>query len=58
MEDDVFGQGEKVFRNGEIASVSLRSKGQRKATRLLSLASLREFMEAHTIPAKGSAVSD
>ena len=37
-----------LIKNGKIASVSLREEGQTKATRLLSVASLRRFLEARS----------
>jgi len=36
-----------LIRSGSITSISLREKGQKKATRLISVASLRDYLEAH-----------
>ena len=37
-----------LIKSGRIASVSLREEGQSKATRLISVASLRSFLEGRT----------
>jgi hypothetical protein len=37
-----------LIKAGKIASVSLREEGQKKATRLLSVESIRRFLEART----------
>ena len=37
-----------LIKTGQVASVSLREEGQTKATRLLSIASLRRFLESRT----------